>query len=300
MNESSFSSNFNFLLYFFELCGIQNFNAIKLNERNVNDRPTLLRFLYMLFRLLGMSAITIIFNFDVYSEETNEVVTSNKLITMAEMGLKCGTFFLLIIGILQSFIATGNFKEIYAKFDQIIVLLQTELQLSIDWKQKQKILCFKFLIFLMVLTACQFGPIGFYEGNELALVVSFIPNFYFFILLIYFTTLVDVCNELLQTIIKTLSEISNKSRQQKFDLKTLKSNNLKRIKLCRKIYNLLHEIGVLINKSFGLTLLVMIFLMVCAATVAGYRFFVSFYENEKNVSSFIGLLCYDFLIIIIF
>lgn len=273
MTLQSFPESLKSSMKFFEISGLQNFNA---NEKNFNDGPSLTRFLLLIVRLSVIILILIMF--------INELILNtkefNKLIVIVEITLKSGKIIVICTAMLQTFLSTLKLKKVYYNFKTIFDMIQRELYVEVNLTKQQNIFIVKCIVIWIIQTLFNFIPSFFLEGNQNSLIVSFLTNNLILITIFYFGFLVNISNEFLKSIVNILHEIPNSKK--KTSVKFFMDENSKVLKTVREAYNIITEVGDAINEVFGFLILLLIFLLVCSATVSGYRSFTSITENGND------------------
>lgn len=276
------------LFNYLEYSGLHYFSANELDKNSsFKKKPSFLRFLYMFTRLSFMIYLFVIHIFT----NNNEPGLNNLLLKILHIADIVASNLLIIIGLLETYLATSKIKIFYWNLNKIYLLLHNEFSIKIDYMDMSKrnfvrlaIICFG-LFGLVIFSAVAKGT------NLLAVIISCIVIFFFVCIFHYTIFLIDIVNHLLEYLnesLKTMLEIENDSKVAtiyKFPKIQVTGNyrtQLQKIKSARRIYNLISHSANLVNKSLGFTMLLVILCVVISETLDGFRIFISYIEKNQT------------------
>lgn len=288
-----FQTEFNFFVKLFEIYGFQHFNASKLSDKNVNEKPSKIRFGFMLIRLFTMIFLIIAFIINFASKRN--AIYLNPLTKLFQIVLIFVMISFGICSILESYISACKVKQLYMNFSKILFIMTNVLKISINFSQWKKKLYLKFTAFSIVVTVLYFGPLRNYKGRELVLVLGYLPNTIVVIIFLQYFFCVSFVNNSVQNLIIYIKKMQHKDEMRAKEVwhskhvQMFECDKIENLQTCERIYNLISECVELINESFGLTALLMIYLMLITVTMSGYRLFVPFFEGKSFDSVHFGM-----------
>lgn len=300
--KNEFASEISFLCQLFEFTGFQNFNAFYLTKENSKEKPSIIRFAYMIFRLSLMVFIVVFFNFNVLTQGSSEIVETINILSIVEMGILVANLISVMVTILALYFGTIEMKKIYLIFNKIYNILRNDLSMKMNWSKTQNILILKYILLWIFLTILHFCPYKYYVDKELTLVASYIPMCMItYLTVFHYAFLVEVMNEFLKINSESILEVCELSHSKRNNhgssssIKSLEKEVNKRIRVCRYVYNKICEVCDIMNKIYGLSILLLFLFLVTTSTVSGYRIFVSISDGMSDIA-LLGKLCNFFLL----
>lgn len=282
MKAQKFEKDLDTSLIIFEVLGLQYFSLKALKKENVNDRPSVFRFLYML--VLCAVVTTLMVLFIVYRAPVMEkkVTPKNALMFAIQNMISVCIILVVCVSFFQSFASTSLVKKIFLNSQEIAELCFNEFRIIIDHNQMKKATWRRFSIMLVFL--------GTVHGTITAVKMKSTQDILFmFILILPITFLLMISFKLifyvrmlnieLKILKKILDKIDLQLKLHPMVMTIIQpnehiedySNNLT---IARRIYNLIYENGMLINSSNGLTILILLMTLVVSLTASGYELFV--------------------------
>lgn len=272
-------------LVIFELMGLQYFSLKLLSNENLNDRPSIIRVVYMLALLILVSFFMVTFiASDVHM--INGHITAKNVLTFAMQNcMNVGLILVVCTSLIQSLMSTQRAKKIYLNTNDIVQLYRQEFKLDIDFKRINRASTKKLLLMVAIFFTAH-GTVTFIKVNsfedKLTMLLSVVPIFFLLMVVFKFVFYVGIVNGQLKLLNEMLENIWMYHPIMTFDnidfhvLTNVKSRDdpLMKLRVLRRIYNITFEIGTLINNSNGLTILVMLINLVIALTAKGYQAFV--------------------------
>lgn len=271
-------------LIIFELMGMQYFSLKHSNRNNFSNRPTNYRRAHMLIMSLFLSLFVASFILTVDVIEIDKVTPKRILMFAIQSYLKFGLIFVVFIGAIQSYASTKNFKRFFMNLKEIANLSFREFNLDIDFKLLKKeslrrtaivLICF-FSSHSVVcyLTFVAEGKVFDYSEFTIAttlvvFIVMITYKFVFYVCMINYQLM--FLNKILGKIFKQehVAVVNNIN----FQLLTNTETSTRKILQARIIFKKIYENSCLINKSIGLTFLILLINTVVALTSAGYEAF---------------------------
>lgn len=281
-------NDLNSCLVIFEVMGLQFFSLKRLSETKTDARPSFVRALLAIFWLTVTCGAEVVFFTVTDSGISKEKVTAQNIMTFfIQYSMHFGMSGVSLIGTLQSFWMTPSMKRFYRNLKEIARIMEVELDFVINFKRiKQS--SWNRLTTILVLAAVTHFSIFQRFVHEF---VDFFGNFLFFILIsrlllasYYYAFHVIVVNRIIQKLAGIMTNIFTIRKNLNFEsgslfvvpAKPMKFSDefMRKIKAVRKIYELIHENGTLINESNGWTVLMIVINSAASGTACTYAIFV--------------------------
>lgn len=269
----------------FEIMGLQYF-SLKSVGRQMQNNPQTWRVVQMLATLIVLTTLTIVYVMLDEKVEDTKVNAKNILMFTISRSTSFGLIFVVIISVLQSFFSTQKCKQFFLNTKQIVQILQQNFKVDDNFWNLRKfawircLVLFGFMIVLQVLITLH----NIQSNAPLwAIAVSFPAVFCFLVIVYKFVFYVVIVNAQLSSlnlIIRQMIEFDANVRlnikSYFVDVKPSMYLNEYSVKLraLRKIYNLIFKNANLINRGFGLTVLIIVIDSVVICTAMGYEVFV--------------------------
>lgn len=109
------------------------------------------------------------------------------------------------------------------------------------------------------------------------MLIGSIPILLLFMIIYKFVFYVDMVNNQLEFVVKLLDKTFQPEEVKvvgEMCFKNTLDDPLKKLRAIRKVYNIIFESGALVNRSNGLTILILLMDLVIAITASGYEIFV--------------------------
>lgn len=272
-------------LVIFEILGLQCFSLKKLTRGNINASLSIGRIVYAIFiiflifclMLLGISqAPTMLI------DDQPVVTQKNVLIVAIGNALGYGMVINLIMCVVSSCISSKQVKMFFQNVREAMMLMHYEFQYAVELNKIKKS-AQKRLLVLMLAFFFTYG-LMIYRNFEMGLVafMAVVPGHFYLVVNFYkFIFLVVIINQQMEDLNflltnHILSEETGKDREFKIiHMNQIKVTDgvLRKLKAARKIYNLIHESGALVNTSNELSILSGILLIFVILTSRGYEMF---------------------------
>jgi hypothetical protein len=280
----------NSALIILEVFGLQYFSLKTLSPKTLRARPSPVRTFYLIVLLVVMTATATWFIFNEAVLDTGVTVTAKNVLTFAiQHSLNCGFILIIIISLVQSYVATPKMKKVYLNLKEISDIALDQFNIKKDFKiikknaiRRLRIVTVVFLTLHLSVFFLRSVP----RREIVPMLIGMIPVYYMIIIAYKFVSYVAMVNSQMSFVnrlieeafkrppipIKTVETIKitliNPQPVKKYDNPTTKLLHV------RRIFNLVYENGTLINGSNGLTILIMLVDMVIAITASGYEVFM--------------------------
>ena len=267
----------------FEVMGQQYFNLKNLTARNVDQRPSVLRIIYMLVLVTTLYALLVAAT---HSKSEGKITPKNVITFALKRVLHTGMTSVLCLSFVQSFVTTKSKKKMFLILKEISEIFRQEFDFEVDLESYKK-KTWKRLSFILTCFLFMHGTVVFSQEADqyfvLRMVLSAFP-FVFMIVSVYkvifFVDLINFYLEDLETLLMNIlqSEPVGIIETMKLHLKSVKSmkDPIDDLRIARKIFNLIGQCAELQNKSQGFIILVMLSTMIISVTATGYDLFVVF------------------------
>lgn len=263
---------------YFEFFGLQNFNSLKLTEKNVKIHASKLRKFFVLLRFILVYGAIYFFTFQMFKDRS-KTVNSNKLIGAIIFFMQIMAVIVLFLIITRPLMKTCDLKKVYIISRRIFKFVKFDLSfLNIEVCNKSNLMIV-IIIFYLSNIFLHFSNFIFYGIFKIYALGTFFPNLFVMAAFCHFIFLVEMSNNNLKTLLKVLKNIKDKNNQQ-YVIQTFNSNqrlvenhNMKVLKICRRIYNNCHESCKKINEIYGIILMIYVIIAVIIVTYNGYSIF---------------------------
>lgn len=256
-------------LIIFEVFGLQYFSLKKLNVKELKARPSAVRLIYLIVLLFSMTIVAVWFVTTEAILDTNEKVTAKNVLTFAiQHSLNFGFILVIIASFIQSFLTTSNVKKIYFNLKEIADIALEHFNMRMDYKEIRKTLSRRLTVVIIIFLILYFSIFFVRSGPKndmLTIFVGIIPLLLLLLVAYKFVFYVAMVNCHLRIIQKLLNEIFRHSlvtvktidrvNIQTLNIQAIKKyeNPIRKLLGVRQAYNLVYEIGILINESNGFT-----------------------------------------------
>lgn len=268
----------------FEISGLQYFSLEKLTNFNVNQRPSALRVFSVITITTFLICFVILASTLTKSSEFTQSSSSQQILTSAASKVVLwGRLFHVVLTITHSYFSSRDVKLFFLNSREVMQLMYQEFDHAMDLKQT-KVSAWKRFAWMSFSTfSGLFFLIHVDPSLVLFLLLSVLPTHYFLIMNVYkFIFFVEMINQQIHDLnILLRKHIQYEDIDEDLEFKIIKVSQVKEInkfvrklKVARKIYNLIHDNGVLINNSNGLPVLVYIVLMIVNFSLRGFEVIV--------------------------
>lgn len=268
-------------LVIFELIGLQYFSLKTLTRENMMQRPSVIRTIYMLILLVAFTALISFFIMMDNEIERENITAKNVLMLAIHHSMNVGFILITWTSLIQSFNSTQNVKRFFFNLKDILELYKTEFDVTLNYKRIKKTLWKRFAkmisFFLIVHVGTSVWHLRSYY-DLFHMLIAMLPVLFLLMIIYKFMFYVNVVNRHLKFMGSLLEKsFSNQTKPNEvIPVKQLSSpeDPIRKLKAARKVYNLLYDNGMLVNESFGLTILIFLMMLVTNLTVSGYQIFV--------------------------
>lgn len=277
---------------------MQYFNSKNLDEKNLDEKLSIYRWLYMIVRLCIM-----LFLIGFHIEDMREQAEAKNILAFVIQGLlNIGMVLILCVSVLQCFFSTRKIKLFYLEVNQILKLIEENFRSSLDFK-RIKINTFLRFSTLFALFTGFFILSADFTRFDYIFYLGYIPIFFLILIIFHYIFFVDLTNQFIRFLTSIMHEILKnneisvitiygKKLSSAGSLNSVSNQQIeitRKVKICRQIYNKVFDCSKLINQSFGLTILLMLSNVVIALTISGYRLFVVAVE-KRGMNDLLGKL----------
>lgn len=287
MKLPSMEEELNSSLVIFELMGLQYFSLKQLSKENQNDRPTVVRTIYMVVLLVLVSTLMLVFIWTNNNMAQEHITAKNVLMFMVQNSMNVGLFLVVCTSLIQSFMSTRLVMKIYFNIKDMLHLYLQEFGDVVDFKKVRRASLkrvFTMLTFFFITHgSTTFISMKSYD-DVVIMLIGAIPLFFLLMVVFKFIFYVEMVNSQLKFLNEILMKVWTCQSTKFIDniyfqvtkVKSVKTfeDPLRKLRVLRRIYNIIHENGNLINDSNGLTILTMLVCLVAALTASGYEAFV--------------------------
>lgn len=287
VKKRSMEEELNGCLTVFEAMGLQYFSLKSLTWKNLKERPSVCRTIYMILVLCVITLMTVLFILKDQALMRDSMSSKNVLMFIVQHSMNVAMIIVLFTSLLQSFFSTRSIKKIYFNMKQIAVICLQEFRIELDFERIKKETWIKYstmLSFLTIIHVVLALNTGQSIDDVLHLAFGIVPLLFLNTVVFKFVFYVGIINNQLEFMIKLLDDIFKYRPIRIIDninyhLTTVKpaktpEDPMKKLRAVWKIYNIVYDNGLLVNRSFGLTLLAMLGSLVILLTISGYQAFV--------------------------
>lgn len=270
----------------FEFIGLQFFSLKDLTVDNSKKRPTFFRAVFMMVFVTIICLLMIGFILKDNTAITGKVSAKTIVMHVIQRSFNIGMILVCCSSTIQSFVSTLEIKRVFMNLKEIEKIINQEFSVQIDFKTFKENAWKRLYIMLTSFTILHGGTSLFHMYEEDIVVKIFLGALpvLFLIMIVYkmifFVALINFSLRLLDDLITDIFQYQpiNIIDNINYHLTSVKTteNLLERLRAARKIFNIIFENGALINKSNGLTTLIILTTVVISLTVAGYEAFVIF------------------------
>jgi hypothetical protein len=198
---------------------------------------------------------------------------------------------MLCVGILESLVMTGSNQKMLQKFQELYEIAESQLEVRMDHKKfKQKLKKKNLMVVLFLILHVIFAAVGYddTEGYIFGKIVGTAPlcaSIASCYKIVFYVELVNFY-------LKFLEEIATKVLNNQpiaindniiYYLETKTSNEQSKLKALRKFYNLTKECAELQNKSYGLTILLIMCTSVVTFVFAGFNVYIGMLGKRRRI-----------------
>lgn len=278
----------NDVLVVLEAIGLQYFSLKSLTEKNSKTRPSVWRVVYMIFLLILISGLVIIYVARDHTRiKQDEITIKNVIMFMIQHSMDIGLSLVICVGLIHSLVSTQCVKKVYLNSNEVSRLINDEFKMAFNYKSVRKEAWRKLVFVLMFVLTLHVIVILVHAGtpdNVYQLLLGILPMLFLSMVVYKFIFYVCMINHQLAFLKVILDDV--------FKVKTIKPietinlhltiikpvntkvDELKKLRIISKVYNIIYENGSLINASHGFTMLILLLSVVLAITVSGYELFV--------------------------
>lgn len=276
----------------FQLFGQQLFSIKAVTSENQKKYPSLFYTIYFLVVFVVLTGLMLIFASYATAEEISEKLTAKTVLNnIVQHSMYFGLVFIIWVSLIQTYLATPLVKKFFLNCIQIAKMSEQDFGHRIDHRKiRRKVFQFFLSLFLIFFTLQNI--LYFYESSYedsdsfLRICIAIVPMIFLLTTAFKFIFYVKLINFHLEVVLTLIKEIMNplgfkfignlsvyvravKPKQSRDRDLQLKIRNL------RKIYNVIFENSVLINRAMGSTILAVTVVMVIVITASGYRLFLA-------------------------
>lgn len=293
-----FGREFGVIFKIFKYLG---FNYIEFQEHDNNDtawesdktKYSKSQFVFLALRLiifLALVALCIIENLEkLVGDEGRLMILIQYIFDILSLVV---SFTLLF----QSFFATRRFKKFYKNIRVVLKMLHQNFDIIFNWQKTKKNVHLRAFIFWSI-HAGLFLIKADASGYNPQMLVNYFAGLFLIAFLFYFIFIVEILNQTLALLVKSFHELSRPTSishisiiaSHNANLKSIYavqrlSSNLRKIRACQKVYNIILDCGKAVNESFGLTMLLILIGIVLQMTVEGYKVFINLFTGDGNTN----------------
>lgn len=281
----------------FQVIGHQYFSVKSLKPENRESKPL---FGYAIYFIILLFAITgqMVYLLTLASPENfkEQLSAKNVIDYIVQQSIFFGSILVISIGIIQSFMTTQLTKKFYWNCFKISKLCLDDFQNIVDYR-KIRACTFKYLIFLVLYIiaaeAVYFCNLFFLNDPSLMLgiFISSVPMIFLHTNVLKFIFLLKLVNFHLETIFELFTELLDPPLTIVENLIYVKPWNMNKLQGLKhkilninRIYNVIYENAQIINRSMGVSILLITAINVVKILSSGYRIFLAFvgsFEVQK-------------------
>lgn len=267
-------------LVLFELTGLQYFSLKRLTCDNFKDPPSIFRTIYM-FVLIGVVSFLMYIYIFVDKASVSGVMTSNILMRAIINSLSIGLILVVSVSLVQSYLSTRATKKIFYNINQMAEICLDEFGVKVNYK-RIKASIWKRGATMITFFVITHGGVTLFLYNDspeeaFRMLIGSIPILLLFMIIYKFVFYVDMVNNQLE-FVETLLDKTFQPEAVKvvgeMCFKNTFDDPLKKLRAIRNVYNIIFESGALVNRSNGLTILILLLDLVISITASGYEIFV--------------------------
>lgn len=272
----------------FQFCGLLYFPVKSIRKNNLKKYPSIYHTIYFFTLFTLVTSVILVFAF-LLATETNESLSArNALNYFMQNSLWVALIVVICVSMIQSYTATPTLKKIVFNCLEISKQCRLSFNHEIDYRAPK--INFYIIFFLINLTqVISAGSKSLYENqlNEntsetfVKMVLMSVPGSFLGMIILKFTFFVDILTNQLKHVKIILEKIIMRrsfygivhimQKKSKNDAKNLTEQKLKEL---IKIYNIIYDNCLHINRAMGLTICLKIFVLVLVLTIGGYRTFL--------------------------
>lgn len=268
-------------LLVFELLGLQCFSLKHLTSENLNQRPTILRTIYMFVLCCCILVLTAC-----YVSHDRMFLMENRtpkdiLVFIISNSMNVGLILVVLTSFIQTYTSTKTIKRMFLNTKEITRICFNEFIVVCDFKKSKEAAwkrILKGVIFLAVLhVAMTLSQIKTSESN-IVMAFAIVPTSYLLMIVFKYVFYVGIVNQQLLVLQKFLEKLFDAQVKivENVNICAISSaiDPYRKLRAAWKIYNIIYENGAMINESQGLTVLVILASLIVALSVSGYQVFV--------------------------
>lgn len=289
----------NGLTFIFELYGLQYFSLKTSAGENFKNGISLFRKIYFLI----FFAVAIVISFFSITDATpyQAVIVKNVLVVLYQQSISYFFFFSILSNYFEAFVTTSRNQKFFKNSMEIADSCFCNFKVEINFKEFRRKAWRRFLGIALLFVSCQIAMFALNDGGELSsiFIAMFVPLFYesFSLMIVAkFCFNVGLVNFQLNHVHKLLKMVSE-SQLESFGLKVnflsqadLRSQKqLTDLQKIWKIYSKVCENGSLVNKSLGVSMLLIMVNLVMGLAHSGYEISVALMGGSTSITV-IGML----------
>lgn len=276
-------------LVIFELTGLQYFSLKTLTKENADEKISTLRKVGAFFLLVLLSGFMICFIYSGNSTTIKTVTAKNILMFVIRNSMNVGLLLIVLTSLTQSYSTTRSTKKIFFNIKEMTEICCREFNICVDFKRIKKAAWKKISVILLFFGTVH-GMSTFFQAKDftdaLPMLLSAVPTLFLLVVAFKFVFYVDMINSqltFLDGIIKNLicnqpskfvDSISFRIIPVVPEKQLYSSDTMRKLRVTRKMFNLIYENGIMTNSSNGLSILVLLIDLVISFLASGYEVFV--------------------------
>lgn len=221
----------------------------------------------------------------IYTPTVEERIDSKNVMMFAvQHSMIVGIVLVIYVSIIQSYLSTKNIKKFYLNLKEISRIYSKDFRTFVDFDDFRKAACRKIFTVLTFLFAAQtFVGYHYLKPTPISIVsfiISTAPLLFLLMVALKFILHVEMVNYLLKLLEELIIQIfkatsrNNLLESDSHGPSKFNKDTMKKLRAARQTYNLIYESGNLVNKSNGLTILIMLISITITITQKGYEIFV--------------------------
>lgn len=266
-----FQIEFNSIQNLLNIIDVQHFKYG--NQRNIQGKPTKLRFILVILKCISVATVATVISVDLL--DMNQRIVIGSSLTAALFLVTLYFSFTVVISIVvQTYRASESIKLIYDNLNIVLLILKS-FNIHFDFFRFRK----RAIVHLTVLIILH--SMVFFICDDIQKLLKFYLLFTLYPLLItiffmyFYTFQVDLVNWQMHLLIKAINQI--------LLVDTSRTKTIKLLRDCRKFFNAISNSVTILNNSFGFIIMEMFIYCVIIITFNGYKIVIAFKDVKERV-----------------
>lgn len=285
----------------FQYFGVHFFDLKRFKQKKI-ECPSKFQFLHMLVQVI---VVILLAGYYAYKSFLNKYESENILMNAIMFAMNFGLLVVLFVGTLQLFVSSKRLKKVFWLIREMFIIIDYNFTSQFDVNAFNRRIR-NITVTIYIGFSASYVIVDDYDLLMNNIIFSFIPLFLIMTIVLSYAFYLSLINQMIHFVSTNIEKIFEINEEMNFmnyrriivSSKFLQRpyENLKKLKACRQIYNIITECGNLINESFGLTVLLLLIFSITHLSILGYKILTCMVEArflEISLGEFRSLICFS-------